>query len=293
MSSHESISPDARGADFLRRLLIVDDNRDFVEDLVATLRNGGYEVATASSFREARDAVVPFDAQLAVIDLCLGDDTGIDVMSALKQQRPDLLCIAVTGRADLGIAVETMRAGFDDFLAKPVTRIELYAARERASSKLALIHQRGAAEIALRDGETRFGAVCETSPAPIIITRVSDDTVIFANDACSRLLGIPREELAGFHGPDMWHDPNERKAVVDELKRLGSLRNMEQRLKCADGSIRWVLGSAEIRTIDDEKLIVVGLNDITEHKSGRARGRPGARAAQGRHRMHPGRVHAV
>ena len=48
MSTHESISPNDPGADDLHRLLIVDDDRDFVESLAETLRNGGYEVATAT-----------------------------------------------------------------------------------------------------------------------------------------------------------------------------------------------------------------------------------------------------
>ncbi len=266
MSSHESISPNERGADSLRRLLIVDDDRDFVEKLVAILRTGGYEAATARNSREALDAVATFDAQLAVIDLHLGDETGIELMSALKERRSDLLFIALAENADFGVAVETMRAGFDDILAKPVMPIELSAALEGASSKLALIHQRRAAEVALREGETRFGAVCETSAAPTIITRLSDDTVIFANDACARLLGVPSEELTGFHAPDMWHDQDDRKAVVDQIRRDGSVRNIEHRMKCADGSIRWVLGSAELRTIDGEEVLIVGLNDITERK---------------------------
>ncbi len=83
MSSHESIFPSELDADSLRRLLIVDDDRDFVEKLVAILRTGGYEVATASNCREAHDAVATFEAQLVVIDLHLGDKTGVELMSAL------------------------------------------------------------------------------------------------------------------------------------------------------------------------------------------------------------------
>ncbi len=266
MSLDEPNSPEDLGADDLHRLLIVDDNRDFVDMLSAGLTNNGHEVETASSCRDAREAIETFDAQLAVIDLYLSDGAGIELMATLKERRPDLLCVAVTGQADLGIAVETMRAGFDDFLVKPVTRIELYAALERASSKLALIRQRQAAEAALREGETRFGAVCEASPAPIIITRVSDDTVIFANDACARLLGISREDLVGFHAPDMWHDSAEREVLVEQLKRHGSVRRLETRLKSADSSIRWVLGWSELRAIDGEAVVVSGLNDITERK---------------------------
>ena len=56
MSSHDSISPNEPGADALRRLLIVDDDRDFVEKLVAILKTGGYEAATARNSREAHRA---------------------------------------------------------------------------------------------------------------------------------------------------------------------------------------------------------------------------------------------
>ncbi len=90
--------------------------------------------------------------------------------------------------------------------------------------------------------------------------------MIFANDACARLLGIPKDELSGFPALDMWHDPDDRKAVMDQLRRDGSVRNIEHRMRRADGSIRWVLGSAELRTIGGEAVLVAGLNDITERK---------------------------
>ena len=278
MSPLESEISNDLGENSLRRLLIVDDDRAFVDELAAILTADGYELATANNTREALEAVATFDVQLPFINLRIGGESGIELISVLKERQPDLLFIALADNADFEVAVETMRAGFDDILAKPVTPTELAAALEGASSKLALIHRRRAAEIALREGETRFAAVCESSPAPIIITRLSDDTVIFANDACARLLGIPREELTGFQAPDMWHDPDERKAVVHQVKRDGSVRNSEYRMKRADGSIRWVQGSVELRTIDGEEVIVVGLNDITElkraeHKAAQAHAR--------------------
>ena len=74
-----------------------------------------------------------------------GDEDGIALMSGLKARWPDLLCIAMTGQADFEVVVATMHAGFDYFLVKPIGRLDLHAALERASSKNTLIRQRRSA----------------------------------------------------------------------------------------------------------------------------------------------------
>ena len=266
MAFQESTLSTDLSADSIRRILLVATEPGFLNQLVAMLEAGGYEIAKATSITEAAGVGAKFDAQLAFVDLSLGENIANEILSALKTQSPKLQGVAACERVALDQAMEMLRAGFDDVLAKPVRRFELYAAIERATANLSLIQQRRSVEDALRAGETRFGAVCETSPAPIIITRLSDDTVIFANDACARLFGASKDELIGSSAIDMWHDPKERHAAVGQVRRDGWVRDTEYRMKRADGSVRWVQGSAEIRTIDGEAVLIVGLNDVTALK---------------------------
>ena len=136
-----------------RRILVVDDNRDFADGLETILTLEGYEVAVAYSARQACAVVEDFDARVAILDYRLGQETGVDLVVPLRRSRPDLVCILATAYADLDSAVHALRHGIYEYIRKSFHVEELLATLERCFEKLRLEEEKRAAEQAL--GEAR------------------------------------------------------------------------------------------------------------------------------------------
>jgi len=107
------------------RILVIDDEEALRVTLAEILIRDGYQVVTAESGRAALAATSSQLFDLALIDLRLGDMTGIEVMSALRRQIPDLVVIMLTAHATLETAVEALRRGAHDYLFKPCQTVEL------------------------------------------------------------------------------------------------------------------------------------------------------------------------
>jgi len=123
-------SPDEARAQHPLRVLIADDERDFVLTFMAILRDEGFEVKGVHNGRDALAAIAEFDPDAAVIDIQMPGMTGWDVARAIRkvgdEARPVL--IGCSGRyvqgADKALA---QMAGFRHFLPKPCDPKELVA----------------------------------------------------------------------------------------------------------------------------------------------------------------------
>jgi two-component system, response regulator RegA len=109
-------------------LLIVDDDRPFCERLARALAARGFVTRTANSVAEGAAMLAQAAPAFAVFDLKLGDGSGLDLMRALKAQRPDARAIILTGYGAIASAVTAVKLGAFDYLAKPVNADEVAAA---------------------------------------------------------------------------------------------------------------------------------------------------------------------
>ena len=88
--SHRSSMKDPNGAETLdKSVLVVDDDRVFCDRLARAMSSRGFAARTAGSVAEALTAIETAAPAFAVIDLRLGDGSGLDVMRALKIRRAD------------------------------------------------------------------------------------------------------------------------------------------------------------------------------------------------------------
>ena len=111
-----------------KSLLVVDDDRLFCERLARALSSRGFTARTAISVSEALAAIETSPPAFAVIDLRLGDGSGLDVMRALKARRADSRGVILTGYGAIATAVTAVKLGAFDYLAKPVDADEILAA---------------------------------------------------------------------------------------------------------------------------------------------------------------------
>lgn len=115
------------------KVLVVDDEREILENLDRLLTGEGYECATlqdSSRFREVRAEVEP---DVIITDLRMPKADGMTLLAVAQADDPALPVILITGFGTISSAVEAMQEGAFDYLAKPFTAEQLFVAVERAS----------------------------------------------------------------------------------------------------------------------------------------------------------------
>ena len=118
-----------------RRVLVVEDNPDGLETLVALLEMLGHEVRGAPDGRAAVEAAADFRPQVILLDLGLPGMDGYEVARTLRQdeRHSDVFIAALTGWGAEGDRRRTAEAGFDAHLTKPVEMPALEAVLARGS----------------------------------------------------------------------------------------------------------------------------------------------------------------
>jgi two-component system, response regulator RegA len=109
-------------------LLIVEDDRPFLERLARGMESRGFTVTTAHSVAEGLAHIKNDPPKFAVIDMRLGDGNGLEVMAALKQRSPEARAIILTGYGNIATAVTAVKVGAVDYLAKPADTDDVLAA---------------------------------------------------------------------------------------------------------------------------------------------------------------------
>ena len=111
-----------------RSLLIVEDDKSFLQRLARAMGGRGFAVTTAESVAEGLTQLETASPAFAVVDMRLEDGNGLDVISALKRRRPDARAIILTGYGNIATAVNAVKLGAVDYLSKPVDADDVVAA---------------------------------------------------------------------------------------------------------------------------------------------------------------------
>lgn len=130
------------------------------------------------------------------------------------------------------------------------------------------ITARKQSEEALRQSEKRFVQIFRASPIPISITVLADGRYVEVNDAWLRLFEYERDQVIGNSslGLNIWIEPQQRLAMIQQLESAGTLRDFEHRVKTKSGQVRDVLASAEVIELNNERHNLSLVYDITELK---------------------------
>jgi two-component system response regulator RegA len=102
-----------------RTLLIVDDDAPLNQRLARAMERRGFIVQTADTVASGIAAATANPPAFAVVDLRLGDGSGLEIVSALRDQRPGARIVMLTGYGNIATAVAAVKAGAIDYLPKP------------------------------------------------------------------------------------------------------------------------------------------------------------------------------
>src|ERR1700760_3509997 len=92
-----------------RTLLIVEDDKSFLQRLARAMESRGFVVTTAESVAEGLLQVEKAAPAFAVVDMRLGDGNGLYVISAMKRRRPEARAIILTGYGNIATAVNAVK----------------------------------------------------------------------------------------------------------------------------------------------------------------------------------------
>jgi two-component system response regulator RegA len=115
-----------------RRLLVVDDDETFRDVLARAMSRRGYMVHTAADYDSALRTAAECAPSHAVVDLRMPGPSGLRLIPALKQAAPEVRIVVLTGYASIATAVEAIKLGAIQYLAKPVDAAAIDAAFSHA-----------------------------------------------------------------------------------------------------------------------------------------------------------------
>jgi two-component system sensor histidine kinase/response regulator len=114
-----------------KRLLVIDDEVGLREGCRRALARYGYQVDLAATGQEGLDMFREGNHGLILLDVMMPDISGVELLHIIRNEDPDAICIIITGYATVELAVEAMKLGAYDFIAKPFSDDNLLLAVEK------------------------------------------------------------------------------------------------------------------------------------------------------------------
>ena len=136
------------------KILIVDDEQDFLDVISDRLTARDMNVSTASSAKDAIKQIDEDSFDAVVLDLMMPEMDGLEALKIMKEKNPDLQVILLTGHATVEKGIEAMKLGAMDLIEKPADMSTIVERIKRAKAeKIILVEKKSEARI--RDIITR------------------------------------------------------------------------------------------------------------------------------------------
>jgi len=117
------------------KVLLIDDETDFLGVMAERLTLRGLEISTASSAKDGLAMAEENDYDVVILDMAMPEMDGVEALRRLKGKKPDLDVILLTGRASVKQGIEAMKLGALDLLEKPADINTLTAKIEAIQAK--------------------------------------------------------------------------------------------------------------------------------------------------------------
>ena len=160
----------------MSKVLIVDDEAGMRRILAVNLRRDGHVIAEANGASEAKAQIAAQEFDVVLTDQKMPDGTGMDVMRVAHEDDPTTSVIFLTAVGTIDLAVESMREGAFDFLAKPFMPDVVLAAVRRAAERTALLRENAVLKSQMRKlagTEDILGTSQEIQAVRDVIARVA------------------------------------------------------------------------------------------------------------------------
>jgi PAS domain S-box-containing protein len=248
-------------------LLVVDDDVDVAEsisDLIG-VKDDMFNVKTAYSLDQAKDMISEFPPDIALLDIKLGMDSGLDLLSWLKVKNKDIFCVMMTAFREADYSITAVKKGADDYLYKPINPEKLFASLTQAANRQRIV-------IDKRRSDKRFKAMFEQTFQWLLLTD-QNGVMLEVNQIALDFIQLNSTDIIGesIYDAPWWNlnDVIKEKInnMINTVKEGQFIRNelqLESALhgvKMFDISIKPIYGTNNIL-----EFILIELRDITERK---------------------------
>jgi HTH-type transcriptional regulator, bacterioopsin transcriptional activator and related proteins len=245
-------------------VLLVDDNERWIAFMAEELerREPSIRVTSALSANEALSTLEETSVDCLVIDYRLPETNGIRLTERIRETRPMIPVILVTGEGSEAVATRAIDAGVTDYLPKnPKTDQTAVLV-----SKIRNAVERRALWRAIEDGERRYRTVVEQSRDAIVILR--EGRIQFCNERFAELTGAQLDELtdanAEFADTFVHEADRERIHELDAASLDDDIHHV--RLITDDGSVRHCEFTGRCFVDDGESAAMLSIRDVTERR---------------------------
>lgn len=136
------------GSQLATKVMLVDDEQEFIDLLSQRLEARGLKVVTVISGEEAVAMTNDRNLDVAVVDFAMPGIDGIETLKQIKQQRSDIEVIMLTGQGTIQSGIEAMKHGAIDYLEKPVDlNILMEKIRSAKQKRMAALEKKSADEV--------------------------------------------------------------------------------------------------------------------------------------------------
>jgi len=133
---------------FATKVLLVDDEDEFIALMSQRLETRGLKVVSVTSGEEALAKIDDRNIDVAVVDLAMPGIDGLETLSKIKEKRADIEVIMLTGHATVQSGIEAMKHGATDYLEKPVDiNVLLEAIRSAKEQRMQILEKKSAEEV--------------------------------------------------------------------------------------------------------------------------------------------------
>jgi diguanylate cyclase (GGDEF)-like protein/PAS domain S-box-containing protein len=252
-----------------RTVLVVEDNPGdarLVELFLLEEVSDPFRILKAANLADALGTFAAEHVDVVLLDLSLPDSFGLSTLARVKEARPLVPVVVLTGTNDEVLALEALRQGAQDYLVKGGGDGDLV----RRAIRYAI--ERSRIEVALRLSEDRFRAVFQNAGVGVVLSE-ADGHFVQVNPAFCAMVGYTEAELGGLRFHDITHpeDVVRNDALRDEM-RAGARDSyhLTKRYVAKDGRVVWGrLTVTAVRDADDRsdvRFSVTVVEDVTERK---------------------------
>ena len=245
-------------------ILFVDDDLNLLKTLGKIFKAKDFEVILAQTGGAALAYIERQPMSVVLIDLKLGDMSGLDVLRGVKAFSPDSECILLTGNASQASAIQAIQMGAFGYIQKPFEVDQIVLSVQRAADKY---HS----TLALRESEEKYRRLFDRASLGIFQS-TPQGKVISVNPAFAHMFGYDSIEDAvqsiSNVATDLFVDPNRRAEIIRMMEENPGLRSFENVYRRKDGSsFIGNLNTMPVMDTNRQLIRVEGIiEDITKRK---------------------------
>lgn len=248
----------------LIKIAVIDDNPDDRELVVRELSREGknYQLRHVATGEALYELLEKLDCDVVITDYELRWDNGLNVLRVIKQKRPDLPVIMFTGSGSEEIAVESMKAGLDDYVLKSPRQYRRLSIAVQSALKLREKRRE------LESAENRYKQLFDTVPVGLFRCSPGGE-LLDVNRALLEILGFSsKEEMLKKRLGELHLFPQEFSRWREMLERDGAVAHIESQFRHVTSGFRWVkIHAKALRDRETGQVYYEGsVEDITQWK---------------------------